>query len=214
MTDQVFMIWSGQAMLVGLILTLLARPLQKYTKIKHLMKYRKQLGWATGAAATFHLGYWLFNYFSITVLMTSITAGWFQAGLVAMTIILAMTATSNMWAMRKLKARWKKLHKLVYWAVPLALYHSLFAIRGIDPTWFLWAIPFLLLMGWRLQVLQGAVMLSALFVFLFFNTGGEIIVEPIDEDDIEFVCPREHPESVSCGWPVYLEDGTRIDEPL
>ena len=25
-------------------------------------------------------------------------------------------------------------------------------------------------------------------------------------------CVREHPESVSCGWPVYLPDGTRIDK--
>ena len=37
--------------------------------------------------------------------------------------------------------------------------------------------------------------------------------EPLaPEDDIEFVCPREHPDSVSCGWPVYLPDGTRIEK--
>ena len=27
------------------------------------------------------------------------------------------------------------------------------------------------------------------------------------------VCERKHEDSVSCGWPVYLPDGTRIDEP-
>lgn len=28
----------------------------------------------------------------------------------------------------------------------------------------------------------------------------------------EFVCERAHPESVSCGYPIYFKDGTRIDE--
>lgn len=37
--------------------------------------------------------------------------------------------------------------------------------------------------------------------------------ETTDERDEPLSCERAHPDSVSCGWPVYLPDGTRIDEP-
>ena len=54
------------------------------------------------------------------------------------------------------------------------------------------------------RVVMAAVLLTACQV----NTN-----EEWEENELESTrtCERKHPDSVSCGWPVYLPDGTRID---
>ena len=59
MTDQQFMVWTGQAMLWLLIVILAARPVHKYLKFKYLMKFRRHLGWAISIVALAHFSYWV-----------------------------------------------------------------------------------------------------------------------------------------------------------
>ncbi|MDO8625084.1 MAG: ferric reductase-like transmembrane domain-containing protein [Candidatus Diapherotrites archaeon] len=54
------------------------------------------------------------------------------ASSLAFTILLAMTATSTDWAVRKLGKRWNTLHKSIYLAYPLIIYHAIKA--GADFT--------------------------------------------------------------------------------
>ena len=211
-TDQQFMMWSGQAMLGLLIVILLARPLQKWFRFKLLMKYRRQLGWLLGGVSSAHLLYWVVYYYSFKVLMTSLASLWFPVGLLGFLLILVMTLTSNNWAVKKLGKNWKRLHKFTY-AVPfLGLIHAHYAIRGINYELVLYLIPVLLLVAWRYRKYLGLAWGMA-FLLGFGYLNATNIVAEVQTDDIEFYCPKAHPDSVSCGWPVYLPDGTRIDEP-
>ncbi|MCW8897594.1 MAG: sulfoxide reductase heme-binding subunit YedZ, partial [Flavobacteriales bacterium] len=57
-------------------------------------------------------------------------------GFVGLTV-LAMT--SSRWSMRRLGKRWKKVHRLVYLIVVLALLHMLWVVRADAARWFLYA---------------------------------------------------------------------------
>jgi len=57
-------------------------------------------------------------------------------GFVGLTV-LAMT--SSRWGMRRLGKRWKKVHRLGYLIVILALLHMLWVVRADAARWFLYA---------------------------------------------------------------------------
>ena len=209
------MVFTGEAMLVILGVILVARPLASWFKIRTLMKYRRQLGWIFGTMLALHLGYWVGYYWStLSVFLRSVQELWLLSGLVAALIGILLTATSNNYAVKKLKKNWKKLHKLTYLLVPLALYHQQYAIKGFDPNTMLWTAVLMSLVCWRFQEAKPFGLMIAVILPLIW-TVFEVKVQPepieVNEEDIVFVCERMHPESVSCGWPVYLPDGTRID---
>ncbi len=56
-------------------------------------------------------------------------------GFSAWFLLLALVLTSNSWMQRKLKRNWKRLHRLVYAVVILALCHVLWLARS-DVQWF------------------------------------------------------------------------------
>ncbi|KJZ38544.1 protein-methionine-sulfoxide reductase heme-binding subunit MsrQ [Pseudomonas sp. B21-040] len=132
----------GLGTLVLLLITLSMTPLQKLT------------GWAGWVAVRRQLGLWCFAY--VVLHLSGYTAfilgfDWSQLGVelrkrpyiivgtLAFLCLLALAVTSNRYSQRRLGARWKKLHRLVYVILGLGLLHMLWIVRADLKEWTVYA---------------------------------------------------------------------------
>jgi len=132
----------GLGTLVLLLITLSMTPLQKLT------------GWAGWIAVRRQLGLWCFAY--VVLHLSGYTAfilgfDWSQLGVelrkrpyiivgtLGFLCLLALAVTSNRYSQRRLGARWKKLHRLVYVILGLGLLHMLWIVRADLKEWALYA---------------------------------------------------------------------------
>ncbi|MDB5984811.1 MAG: hypothetical protein JWQ69_5826 [Pseudomonas sp.] len=143
----------GLGTLVLLLITLSMTPLQKLS------------GWAGWIAVRRQLGLWCFAY--VVLHLSSYTAfilgfDWSQlgvelrkrpyiiVGVLGFLCLLALAVTSNRYSQRRLGARWKKLHRLVYAVLGLGLLHMLWIVRADLKEWAVYASIGALLMVLRL----------------------------------------------------------------
>ncbi len=145
------MLLTGEWLLYLLAFILCIRPLVKYDRrFSPLFKYRKQFGWLFGALTLVHIAIYLFLYLDKwSFILTLFDDIWFITGLIATVISLALTATSNKWSMKKLKAKWKLLHKAVYAIGFLGILHGELASKQLNKGLYVFLIIFVLLMLWR-----------------------------------------------------------------
>jgi len=132
----------GLGTLVLLLITLSLTPLQKLT------------GWAGWVAVRRQLGLWCFAY--VVLHLSGYTAfilgfDWSQLGVelrkrpyiivgtLGFLCLLALAVTSNRYSQRRLGARWKKLHRLVYVILGLGLLHMLWVVRADLKEWAVYA---------------------------------------------------------------------------
>ncbi|WLG50031.1 protein-methionine-sulfoxide reductase heme-binding subunit MsrQ [Pseudomonas sp. FP1742] len=128
----------GLGTLVLLLITLSMTPLQKLT------------GWSGWIAVRRQLGLWCFAY--VMLHLSGYTAfilgfDWSQLGIelrkrpyiivgaLGFVCLLALAVTSNRYSQRRLGARWKKLHRLVYVILGLGLLHMLWIVRADLKEW-------------------------------------------------------------------------------
>ncbi|MBB3141102.1 protein-methionine-sulfoxide reductase heme-binding subunit MsrQ [Halomonas organivorans] len=136
-----------------LLLTLSLTPLTKLTRWKGFALIRRQLGLWTLAYASLHLlSYALFILGLDWAMLGSelVKRPYIIVGMLALTGLAALGATSNRWAMRKLGKRWKPLHKLAYPILGLILLHFLWVVRADLVEWTLYATASALIMATRL----------------------------------------------------------------
>lgn len=132
----------GLGALIFLLITLSMTPLQKMT------------GWPGWIVVRRQLGLWCFAY--IVLHMTSymvfvLGLDWGQLGVelrkrpyiivgaLGFLGLLTLAVTSNRYSQRRLGARWKKLHKLVYAILCLGLLHFLWIVRADLKEWSIYA---------------------------------------------------------------------------
>ncbi|MDR6918587.1 sulfoxide reductase heme-binding subunit YedZ [Pseudomonas sp. 3296] len=132
----------GLGTLILLLITLSMTPLQKLT------------GWAGWIAVRRQLGLWCFAY--VVLHLSGYTAfilgfDWSQLGVelrkrpyiivgtLGFLCLLALAVTSNRYSQRRLGARWKKLHRLVYVILGLGLLHMLWIVRADLKEWAVYA---------------------------------------------------------------------------
>jgi sulfoxide reductase heme-binding subunit YedZ len=132
----------GLGTLVLLLITLSMTPLQKLS------------GWAGWIAVRRQLGLWCFAY--VVLHLSGYTAfilgfDWSQLGVelrkrpyiivgtLGFLCLLALAVTSNRYSQRRLGARWKKLHRLVYVILGLGLLHMLWIVRADLKEWVVYA---------------------------------------------------------------------------
>ncbi len=120
---------SGEMSARLLILALLATPLLLMFPGKAfprwLTKNRRYLGIASFAYAVLHTAVYLEKAHWWADILDDARTPAIGAGWVALIVLLALAATSNDYAVRRLKSSWKKLHRLVYAAAVLAFVHWL-----------------------------------------------------------------------------------------
>ncbi|AZC20772.1 protein-methionine-sulfoxide reductase heme-binding subunit MsrQ [Pseudomonas sp. CMR5c] len=143
----------GLGALVFLLLTLSMTPLQKLT------------GWSGWIAVRRQLGLWCFAYVALHLTAYGVFIlglDWSQLGVelrkrpyilvgsLGFILLLSLAVTSNRYSQRRLGARWKKLHRLVYFILGLGLLHMLWIVRADLKEWAIYASLGAVLMVLRL----------------------------------------------------------------
>lgn len=117
---------SGTWTLVGLLLTLTVTPLRRLLREPALVRLRRDLGLTTFFYGSLHLLAWAWfeQALSLSLMAQDVLDRPFVAfGLATYVIFLLLALTSNRWSMRRLKQRWKLLHRLIYVAAATAMIH-------------------------------------------------------------------------------------------
>lgn len=97
-----------------------------------LARLRKPLGVSAGVWFVAHSVVSVREFFNLSLpLLPQFTRTGILLGLLATLVFVAMLATSTDRAQRALGRNWKRLHRLVWFAVPLSLAHAMLA-SGLD----------------------------------------------------------------------------------
>ncbi|MBV6288735.1 protein-methionine-sulfoxide reductase heme-binding subunit MsrQ [Pseudomonas aegrilactucae] len=132
----------GQGALVFLLITLCMTPLQKLTGWSGWIVVRRQLGLWCFAYGVLHLCGYLFFILGLDWGQLGVELRkrpYIIVGVLAFIGLLALAITSNRYSQRRLGARWKKLHKLVYVILGLGLLHFLWIVRADLKEWTVYA---------------------------------------------------------------------------
>lgn len=132
----------GLGALVFLLITLSMTPLQRLS------------GWSGWVVVRRQLGLWCFAYIVlhlIAYLVFILGLDWGQFGVelrkrpyiivgaLGFASLLVLAVTSNRYSQKRLGARWKKLHRLVYVVLGLGLLHFLWVVRSDLREWAIYA---------------------------------------------------------------------------
>lgn len=162
---------SGEWTIRILLITLLVTPLRRITRFSKLVQVRRQIGVAAFCYVMIHFGLYaisqnldLGRIASEIVLRVYLTIGF-----VALIGLAVLTATSTKSAMRRLGAKWGRLHKLVYPIAVLGVVHFFLQSKVDVSEATLMAGMFVGLMlyrfaHWRGWSLRSAVTLSVIAV--------------------------------------------------
>jgi DMSO/TMAO reductase YedYZ heme-binding membrane subunit len=137
-----------------LVLTLVPANLLRFgwfkrrKPVRFLAGLRKPLGISAGVWFAAHTIVGIVEYFDLSLsseLVRQFLIGDMLAGVVAMLVFVALLATSFSALQRRLGKSWKPLQRLVWFAVPLALVHTILSATRLHhfemtPVWFLGAI--------------------------------------------------------------------------
>ncbi|GAA4497184.1 protein-methionine-sulfoxide reductase heme-binding subunit MsrQ [Gluconacetobacter tumulicola] len=134
-----------------LILSLCITPLRDLAGV-NLLRYRRAVGLLAFWYALFHLSAYvaLDQGFDLHTLLADVTTRPFIIlGMVAFTILSALAATSNGWAIRRLGRRWKVLHRWVYAAAICAAIHFILSFKVIRVETLLYGLIVAALLAFR-----------------------------------------------------------------
>ena len=139
----------GRTAVYFLIASLCVTPLLRLGRV-NLMKFRRPLGLLSASYAGLHLLAWVVLDMGLRweqTLRDIARRPYLTIGMVVLVILAVLAATSSNAAIRRLGVRrWGVIHRLVYLAAPLALFHWLLAhkIWPAKPLLILGAVAILL----------------------------------------------------------------------
>jgi len=121
--------WSFYFLLGSLSIT----PLRRWFRWPKLINYRRMLGLYFAFYLFLHVitYLWLFLGWQWEMIGSElIKRPYLTLGIVAFVLTLPLIATSNLWAQRKLKRHWKRLHQLVYGIAILGWVHYFWQVKA------------------------------------------------------------------------------------
>ena len=118
-----------QLLIIGLCIT----PLRRYVGV-NLIKFRRTFGVLAFTYVTLHLLVWaILDVQAVSRVIEDIfKRPYITVGMAGFLLLLPLALTSNNWSVRKLGARWRRLHKLTYVAVILGGVHFIWQAKGIQ----------------------------------------------------------------------------------
>jgi sulfoxide reductase heme-binding subunit YedZ len=125
-------LFATQLLVATLALTPLGRLFPRASWLGWLRQRRRYLGVAAFAYALFHALVYLARQPSLERIFDDFRAAAMWTGWLALTLMLLLAATSNDAAVRRLKRRWKTLHRAVHLIALLSFAHWL--LSAFDPT--------------------------------------------------------------------------------
>lgn len=132
----------GVATLVMLLITLSMMPLQRLTGWSGWIVVRRQLGLWCFAYALLHLAMYALFILGLDwgqLGVELVKRPYIIVGALALLGLLALAVTSNRYSQRRLGARWKKLHRIIYVILGLGLLHMFWIVRADLKEWALYA---------------------------------------------------------------------------
>ncbi|WP_327438903.1 protein-methionine-sulfoxide reductase heme-binding subunit MsrQ [Pseudomonas donghuensis] len=147
----------GLGALIFLLITLSMTPLQRLTGWAGWIVSRRQLGLWCFAYIVLHLSAYMFFVLGLDWGQLGIELSkrpYIIVGMLGFTGLLALAVTSNRYSQRRLGARWKKLHKLVYAILGLGLLHFLWVVRADLKEWSVYAAVGVFLLALRIPALE------------------------------------------------------------
>ncbi|ROL76824.1 protein-methionine-sulfoxide reductase heme-binding subunit MsrQ [Pseudomonas vranovensis] len=147
----------GLGALIFLLITLSMTPLQRLTGWSGWIVSRRQLGLWCFAYIVLHLSAYMFFVLGLDWGQLGVELSkrpYIIVGMLGFVGLLILAVTSNRYSQRRLGARWKKLHKLVYVILGLGLLHFLWVVRADLKEWSIYAVIGLFLLALRIPVLE------------------------------------------------------------
>jgi sulfoxide reductase heme-binding subunit YedZ len=142
--------WGLRILLVSLAVT----PLRQMAGLSILAPYRRMLGlWGFAYAVTHLLGYVVLDQFFdwATIGHEILKHKFITAGMAAFTLLIPLAVTSTRGMIKRMGGvAWRRLHQLVYLAVPLAALHYIWMVKAgrTQPSIYLAIALLLLLCRW------------------------------------------------------------------
>jgi len=142
--------WALRIALLALAVT----PLRQVTGFSGLARYRRMLGlWGFAYAVLHLLGYVVLDQFFDwdTIGHEILKHKFITAGMAAFALLLPLAVTSTQGMIKRLGGpAWRRLHRLVYLAVPLAALHYIWMVKAgrTQPSIYLAIALLLLLSRW------------------------------------------------------------------
>jgi sulfoxide reductase heme-binding subunit YedZ len=140
--------WSARLIILALMLTPLSMLLPGQPWVKWLLRRRRSFGVAAFGYALLHLLFYLLEMQTLAGILAEIGALGIWTGWAAFLLMIPLALTSNDFAMRALKAGWKRLQRLAYPAALLTLVHWMFVHDNVVPALLNFA-PLAVLELWR-----------------------------------------------------------------
>ena len=132
----------GLGTLVLVLITLAMTPLQRVTGWAGWIAVRRQLGLWCFACVVVHMlayGFFILGFDWAQLGVELVKRPYIIVGSLGFLCLLALAVTSNRFSQRKLGARWKKLHRLIYVILGLGLLHMLWIVRADLKEWAIYA---------------------------------------------------------------------------
>ena len=133
----------GLGTLILLLVTLSMTPMHKVTGWSGWIAVRRQLGLWCFAYVVLHLCAYLFFVLGLDWSQLGVELRkrpYIIVGSLGFLCLLALAVTSNRYSQKRLGARWKKLHRLVYLVLGLGLLHMLWIVRADLKEWTVYAL--------------------------------------------------------------------------
>ena len=126
--------WAARLMIFAMVLSPLVSLLGPKPWLNWLVQRRRALGVAAFAYSVLHLLFYLIDMGNLDDILAEFWALGIWTGWAAMLLFVPLAVTSNDASMRKLKAGWKQLQRLVYPAAVLVLVHWIFIHNNLVPA--------------------------------------------------------------------------------
>lgn len=142
----------GRTALYFLIGGLAITPLQRFAGVR-LIHLRRVLGLLAFSYICLHVMSWALLDMGLAggqILRDIAKRPYLLVGMASFVLLLPLALTSNDAAIRRLRRNWRRLHRLIYLAVPLAGLHYLWVGKLAKPAPILWLAVTLMLVALRL----------------------------------------------------------------
>ena len=155
--DRHLVIRFGAAGLAFLVASFTITPISILTGKTSLKPIRRPLGVYGFCYIALHLlAYaWLSNYFEWDLIVRDIgERRAMSVGLLAFALLIPLALTSTNGWQKRLGRRWKVLHRLVYFAIPLSILHYLWLERDIKDWVLVYAVLVAILFALRIPAIR------------------------------------------------------------
>lgn len=147
----------GLAALRALLASLACTPIRRLTGWGQVMSLRRLLGLWAFAYAVLHLSFYLFAELELSLsalVAETVKRPFILAGMVALTAMTPLAATSTSAAIKRLGARrWQSLHRLAYLAGAAGTVHFILRVKGFQ--WEPWIYLLVLALLLAVRALPG-----------------------------------------------------------